>query len=103
MQLHKYININVAQIEQTLQDNIADLSLFVRLQNIKTHYLLSRIQHENALHRLLQESRLVENLHLLTRALFGSNECHLQACETSISPEQYEEDKVRVHREIVQL
>ena len=93
----------LAQIEQTLQDNIADLSLFVRLQNIKTHYLLSRIQHEIALHRLLQESRLVENLHLLTRALFGSNECHLQACETSISPEQYEEDKVRVHREIVQL
>ena len=93
----------LAQIEQTLQDQIADLSLFVRLQNIKTHYLLSRIQHEIALHRLLQESRLVANLHLLTRALFGSNECHLQACETSISPEQYEKDKVRVHREIVQL
>ena len=93
----------LAQIEQTLQDQISDLSLFTRLQNIKTHYLLSRIQHEIALHRLLQESRLVENLHLLTRALFGSNECHLQACETSISPEQYEEGKVRVHREIVQL
>ena len=26
----------LAQIEQTLQDQIADLSLFVRLQNIKT-------------------------------------------------------------------
>ena len=94
---------SLAQIEQTLQDQIADLQLFVRLQNIRTHYLLSRIQHEIALHRLLQESKLVENLHLLTRSLFGSNECHLRACETSISPEQYEEDKVKVHREIVQL
>ena len=65
--------------------------------------MLTRIQHENALHRLLQESKLVENLHLLTRALFGSNECHLQACETSIAPEQSEKDMVKVHREIVQL
>ena len=94
---------SLAKIEQTLQDNIADLSLFARLQNVKTHYMLTRIQHENALHRLLQESKLVENLHLLTRALFGSNECHLQACETSIAPEQSEKDMVKVHREIVQL
>ena len=93
----------LAEIEQTLQEQIADLSLFVKLQNIKTQYLLSRIQHEIALHRLLQESKLISNLHLLTRALFGSNECHLRACESSISPEQIETDKVRVHREIVQL
>ena len=65
---------SLAQIEQTLQDQIADLQVFVRLQNIKTHYLFSRIQHEIALHRLLQESKLVQNLRLLTRSLFGSNE-----------------------------
>ena len=93
----------LAEIEQTLQEQIADLSLFVRLQNIKTQYLLNRIQHEIALHRILQESKLISNLHLLTRALFGSNECHLRACESSISPEQIEMDKVRIHREIVQL
>ena len=94
---------SLAQIEQTLQDQIADMQVFVRLQNIKTHYLFSRIQHENALHRLLKESKLVQNLHLLTRSLFGSNECHLRICETSISPETYQQDMVKVHREIVQL
>ena len=93
----------LVEIEQSLQEQITDLSLFVRLQNIKTRYEISRIQHAIALYRILQESKLISNLQLLTRALFGANECHLQICETSISPEQLEMNKVRIHREIVQL
>ena len=100
--LEKDIN-SLAQIEETLQEQIGDMQVFMRLQNIKFQYLFSRLQHENAIHRLLKESKMVENLALLTRSLFGANECHLRVCETSISPESYQQGIVKVHREMVQL
>ena len=46
---------------------------------------------------------MVQNLKLLSRSLFGSNECHLSLCESSISPETFADDIVKIHREIVAL
>ena len=67
----------LANIEISLQEQISDLTLFTRLQDIRLQYLLSRIQHESTLHRLLTESKLIKNLNLLERSLFGRNICQL--------------------------
>ena len=92
----------LANIEMSLQEQISDLTLFTRLQDIRLQYLLSRIQHESTLHRLLTESKLIKNLELLERSLFGTNICQLGLCESNISPEQLG-TRIRVHRELVQL
>ena len=63
---------------------------------------MTKLQHEMALHRLLVGSKLDENLNLLERALFGSNHCKLDLCETAISHELLG-TKIKIHREIVTL
>ena len=70
---------------------------------IKTRYLVNRMQHESTLSRLLTESKMMENIKLLSRSLFGANECHLSLCESSISPEILSNDVIKIHREIVRL
>ena len=65
-------------------------------------YLLTKLQHEMALHRLLFESKLEMNLNLLERALFGSNHCSLELCESAISHELLG-TKILIHRELVNL
>ena len=94
---------SLVEIEKSLQDRVGDLQISVRLQKIQTRYLFSRLQHESTLHRLLSESKMVQNLKLLSRSLFGSNACHLSLCESSISPETFADDIVKIHREIVAL
>ena len=77
----------LAKIEMGLQDQLAELTRFSRLTDIKYNYLLTKMQHSNTLHRLLTESKILENLKLLERALFSSNECSLELCEVTISAE----------------
>ena len=79
------------------------LQVQTKLMEIQTQYLLNRLQHENTLNRLLSESKMLENIRLLSRSLFGANECHLSLCESSISPEILSNDVVKIHREIVSL
>ena len=89
-------------VELNLQEQLSELSRFTRLNNIKMEYLMTKLQHEMALHRLLVGSKLDENLNLLERALFGSNHCKLDLCETAISHELLG-TKIKIHREIVTL
>ena len=70
--LETYIE-SLVLVELDLQEQLSELSRFSRLSSIKIQYLLTKVQHEQALHRLLLESKLVENLGLLERALFGTN------------------------------
>ena len=49
------------------------------------------------------ESKMLENIRLLSRSLFGANECHLAMCESSISPEILSNDVVKIHREVITL
>ena len=94
---------SLVEIEAKLQDRVGDLQVQTKLMEIQTQYLLNRLQHENTLNRLLLESRMLENIKLLSRSLFGANECHLSLCESSISPEILSNDVVKIHREIVSL
>ena len=94
---------SLVEIEKSLQDRVGDLQISVKLQKIQTRYLFSRLQHESTLHRLLSESKMLQNLKLLSMSLFGANECHLSLCESSISPETLADDIVKIHREIVTL
>ena len=92
----------LAAIELTLQDQLTEMSRFSHLNTVKFDYLLTKMQHENALHRLLTESKFLDNLALLQRGLFGSNLCSLVLCESGISIET-SKSKVLVHREILEL
>ena len=92
----------LAKIELSLQDQLAELTRFSRLTDIKYNYLLIKLQHSNTLHRLLTESKILENLKLLERALFSSNECSLEICEVTISAEGLG-TKILVHREVLEL
>merc|ERR1712237_241796 len=78
---------NLAKIELHLQDKLAELSRFSKLMDTKYHYLLVKLQHSTTLHRLLTESKLLDNLRLLERALFSVNECTISACELTVSAE----------------
>ena len=93
---------NLENLEVHLQDKIAEINRFSKLQDIKLQYLLVKLQHSSALHRLLTESKLLQNLRLLERALFSANECTIECCELSISAELLG-SKVMVHREILEL
>jgi len=93
----------LVEIEKSLQDRVGDLQVQSKLMEVQTKYLFSRLQHEGTLNRLLSESKMLENIRLLSRALFGANECHLSLCESSISPEILTNDVVKIHREIVSL
>ena len=92
-QLEKDIS-SLAEIEARLQDRVADLQVETRLMDIKTNFLISRLQHENTLARLLTESKMMDNIKLLARALLGINECHLSLCESSIAPEVLPNDVI---------
>ena len=94
---------SLIEIEAKLQDRVGDLQVQSKLMEIQTMYVLNRLQHEGTLNRLLAESKMLENIKLLGRALFGANECHLSLCESSISPEILPNDIVKIHREIVNL
>ena len=63
----------LAKIEINLQDQMTELTRFSRITNIKFEYLLTKMQHSSTLHRLLTESKILDNLALLERALFSSN------------------------------
>ena len=93
---------SLEKIEVHLQDKIAEISRFSKLQDIKLQYLLVKLQHSSTLHRLLTESKLLQNLRLLERALFSVNECTISVCELTISAELHG-TKVMVHREILEL
>ena len=93
---------SLEKIEVHLQDKLAEISRFSKLQDIKYHYLLVKLQHSTTLHRLLTESKLLENLRLLERALFSVNECSISVCELTISAEVLG-TKVMVHREVLEL
>ena len=93
---------NLAKIELNLQDKLAELTRFSKLMDIKYNYLLIKLQHSTTLHRLLTESKLLDNLKLLERALFSGNECSLAVCEVTISAEGLG-TKVLVHREVLEL
>ena len=93
---------NLENLEIHLQDKIAEINRFTKLQDIKLQYLLVKLQHSSALHRLLTESKLLQNLRLLERALFSANECTISTCELNISAELLG-SKVLVHREILEL
>merc|ERR1712055_1286222 len=94
---------SLVEIEAKLQDRVGDLQVQSKLMEVQTQYLLNRLQHEGTLNRLLTESKMLENIKLLSRSLFGANECHLSLCESSISPEILSNDVVKIHREIVSL
>ena len=94
---------SLVEIEAKLQDRVGDLQVQSKLMEVQTKYLLNRMQHEGTLNRLLTESKMLENIKLLSRSLFGANECHLSLCESSISPEILSNDVVKIHREIVSL
>ena len=94
---------SLVEIEAKLQDRVGDLQVQSKLMEVQTKYLLNRLQHEGTLNRLLTESKMLENIRLLSRSLFGANECHLSLCESSISPEILSNDVVKIHREIVSL
>ena len=93
---------SLENLEVHLQDKIAEINRFSKLQDIKLQYLLVKLQHSSALHRLLTESKLLQNLRLLERALFSANECTISICELTISAELLG-SKVLVHREILGL
>ena len=93
---------SLEKIEVHLQDKIAEISRFSKLQDIKLQYLLVKLQHSSTLHRLLTESKLLQNLRLLERALFSVNECTISICELTISAELLG-TKVMVHREVLEL
>ena len=92
----------LAKIEINLQDQMTELTRFSRITNIKFEYLLTKMQHSSTLHRLLTESKILDNLALLERALFSSNECTLAICESAISAEGLG-TKILVHRELIEL
>ena len=94
---------SLVEIEAKLQDRVGDLQVQSRLMEIQSKYLLNRLQHEITLNRLLSESKMLDNIKLLSRSLFGANECHLALCENSISPEIMSNDIVKIHREIINL
>ena len=72
------------------------------MTDVKMQYLLVKLQHSNAIHRLLTESRLLDNLAILERALFSANQCTIRSCEINISAELIG-SKVLIHREILSL
>ena len=94
---------SLVEIEARLQDRMGDLQVHTKLMEVQNKYIINRIQHEAALSRLLKESKMMENIKLLSRSLFGQNECHLGLCESSISPEILPNDVVKIHREVISL
>merc|ERR1712237_198833 len=93
---------NLENLEIHLQDKIAEINRFTKMNDIKMQYLLVKLQHASALHRLLTESKLLQNLGLLERALFSANQCTISTCEINISAELIG-SKVLIHREILEL
>ena len=93
---------NLAHLENKLEDKIAQIKRFNHMTDVKFQYLLVKMQHANTIHRLLTESRLLDNLAILERALFSANVCTIRSCEISISAELIG-SKVLVHREILSL
>ena len=93
---------NLVSVEIGLQDQLSELSRHTRLQNLRLEYAMTKIQQEVALHRVLVESKLEDNIFLLQRALFGSNICNINLCESSISHEVFGTE-IRVHRQIITL
>ena len=94
---------SLVEIEARLQDRVGDLQVHTKLMEVQNKYMINRIQHEATLSRLLTESKMLENIRLLSRSLFGANECHLGLCESSISPEILSNDVVKIHREVITL
>ena len=72
------------------------------MSDVKFQYLLVKMQHSNTIHRLLTESRILDNLAMLERALFSANICSIRSCEINISAELIG-SKVLIHREILSL
>ena len=93
---------NLANLEDKIEDKIAQLNRFTKMNDIKMQYLLVKLQHASALHRLLTESKLLDNLAILERALFSANQCTIRTCEINISAELIG-SKVLIHREILEL
>ena len=93
---------NLENLEIHLQDKIAEINRFTKMNDIKMQYLLVKLQHASALHRLLTESKLLQNLAILERALFSANQCTISTCEINISAELIG-SKVLIHREILEL
>ena len=93
---------NLANLEDKIEDKIAQLKRFTKMNDIKMQYLLVKLQHASAIHRLLTESRLLDNLAILERALFSANQCTIRSCEINISAELIG-SKVLIHREILEL
>merc|ERR1712082_128968 len=93
---------NLANLEDKIEDKIAQLNRFTKMNDIKMQYLLVKLQHASALHRLLTESKLLQNLAILERALFSANQCTISTCEINISAELIG-SKVLIHREILEL
>ena len=93
---------NLANLEDKIEDKIAQLNRFTKMNDIKMQYLLVKLQHASAIHRLLTESKLLDNLAILERALFSANQCTIRTCEINISAELIG-SKVLIHREILEL
>ena len=93
---------NLANLEDKIEDKIAQLKRFTQMTDVKFQYLLVKMQHSNTIHRLLTESRLLDNLAILERALFSANQCTIRSCEINISAELIG-SKVLIHREILSL
>merc|ERR1712215_231625 len=93
---------NLAHLEDKIEDKIAQLKRFTKMKDIKMSYLLVKMQHASAIHRLLTESKLLDNLAILERALFSANQCTITSCEINISAELIG-SKVLIHREILEL
>ena len=53
---------NLANLEDKIEDKIAQLKRFTKMNDIKMQYLLVKLQHASAIHRLLTESKLLDNL-----------------------------------------
>ena len=93
---------SLANLELDLQEQLSELSRLTRLNHLRLEFALLKVQHESALHRLFTESPLEKNMVLLERALFSTNICSLDLCESGIS-HQVIGSKVKIHREIVVL
>ena len=93
---------SLVSVEIDLQNQLSELSRHTRLHNLRLEYALTKMQHEIALHRVLVESQLDDNIILLQRALFGSNVCNIDLCESGISHEVFGTE-IKVHREIISL
>ena len=93
---------NLASMEDKIEDKLAQIKRFTQMSDVKFQYLLVKMQHSNTIHRLLTESRILDNLAMLERALFSANICSIRSCEINISAELVG-SKVLIHREILSL